>query len=238
MSSTNKTTNYDLSQYIGTDKPTYLGDYNGDMLKIDTQMKTNATSASNANTLAQTAKDTADGAETHAQTAITNAGTADTKATNAQNTATSALTKATANETAIAGILATLNLNSFDIITNSDMTCNNGTLASSQITVAKNSDGSLCKVYGTIFTTGSADGAVKVTFNTSLRPASEFTVTNLGIQGYALTGETIGCSATFKTNGNIEINGFASAGTGMKRIVVLPMLIFVKDFGDTPSQNA
>lgn len=35
MSSTNKTTYYDLSQYVGTDKPTYLGDYNSDMTKID-----------------------------------------------------------------------------------------------------------------------------------------------------------------------------------------------------------
>lgn len=35
MASTNKTTNYELSQYVGTDKPTYLGDYNSDMLKID-----------------------------------------------------------------------------------------------------------------------------------------------------------------------------------------------------------
>lgn len=48
MSSTNKTTNYKLSQYIGTDKPTYLGDYNSDMLKIDKQLKANADSASNA----------------------------------------------------------------------------------------------------------------------------------------------------------------------------------------------
>lgn len=35
MSSTNKTNYYNLSQYIGTDKPTYLGDYNSDMSKID-----------------------------------------------------------------------------------------------------------------------------------------------------------------------------------------------------------
>ena len=41
MSSSNKTSNYNLSQYIGTDKPTYLGDYNSDMSKIDGQMKTN-----------------------------------------------------------------------------------------------------------------------------------------------------------------------------------------------------
>lgn len=42
MASTNKTVNYDLSQYIGTDKPTYLGDYNSDMLKIDNAIKENA----------------------------------------------------------------------------------------------------------------------------------------------------------------------------------------------------
>lgn len=36
MSSTNQTPNLDLSQFIGTDKPAWLVDYNGDMSKIDT----------------------------------------------------------------------------------------------------------------------------------------------------------------------------------------------------------
>ena len=36
MASTNKTTHYELSQYVGTDKPTYLVDYNTDMATIDT----------------------------------------------------------------------------------------------------------------------------------------------------------------------------------------------------------
>lgn len=40
MSSTNKTATIELSQYVGTDKPTYLVDYNGDMLKIDTAIAT------------------------------------------------------------------------------------------------------------------------------------------------------------------------------------------------------
>lgn len=35
MASTNKTQYFELSQYISTDKPTYLVDYNGDMAKID-----------------------------------------------------------------------------------------------------------------------------------------------------------------------------------------------------------
>lgn len=60
MGSTNKTTNYELSQYIGTDKPSWLNDYNNDMLKIDTQMKTNATAAGNAQTTATAADGKAD----------------------------------------------------------------------------------------------------------------------------------------------------------------------------------
>ena len=35
MSSTNKTANYELSQFVGTDIPSILNDYNGDMRKID-----------------------------------------------------------------------------------------------------------------------------------------------------------------------------------------------------------
>ena len=42
MASTNKTENYDLSQFVGTDRPTWLGDYNSDMEKIDAQLKQNA----------------------------------------------------------------------------------------------------------------------------------------------------------------------------------------------------
>lgn len=42
MTATNHTKNYNLSQFAGTDRPTWLGDYNGDMTKIDAQLKRNA----------------------------------------------------------------------------------------------------------------------------------------------------------------------------------------------------
>lgn len=42
MTATNKTANYKLSQFVGTDRPTWLGDYNSDMSKIDAQLKRNA----------------------------------------------------------------------------------------------------------------------------------------------------------------------------------------------------
>ena len=42
MTATNHTKNYNLSQFAGSDRPTWLGDYNGDMAKIDAQLKRNA----------------------------------------------------------------------------------------------------------------------------------------------------------------------------------------------------
>lgn len=45
MTSTNKTTNYTLSQFETGDRPSFLHDYNSDMAKIDAQMKRNADAA-------------------------------------------------------------------------------------------------------------------------------------------------------------------------------------------------
>lgn len=64
MSSTNKTANYDLTQFLGTDKPAWLVDYNGDMVKIDTAIKNAADAAS-------AAQSTATGADGKADSALT-----------------------------------------------------------------------------------------------------------------------------------------------------------------------
>lgn len=118
MSSTNKTTNYKLSQYIGTDKPTYLGDYNGDMLKIDNQMKVNADSASNASSAASAAQAVADKASKDVKvlndsvtanskdiaSLKTKNGQQDVSIQNATNTASSAVNKANQNEQNITDI--------------------------------------------------------------------------------------------------------------------------------------
>lgn len=66
MTATNHTENYNLSQFAGTDRPTWLGDYNGDMTKIDTQLKRNADDIASAatgvlKTVAHTADLTGDG---------------------------------------------------------------------------------------------------------------------------------------------------------------------------------
>lgn len=86
MASTNKTTHYDLSQYVGSDKPTYLGDYNTDMSKIDTAINSAQTKADSADVAATAAQTAAETAQTTANTAVTNAATAqngvNTNATN------------------------------------------------------------------------------------------------------------------------------------------------------------
>lgn len=42
MTASRHTSHYDLSQFAAEDRPTWAGDYNGDMAKIDAQMKKNA----------------------------------------------------------------------------------------------------------------------------------------------------------------------------------------------------
>ena len=52
MSSTNKTSHYNLPQFIGSDIPTWLGDFNSAMTAIDSGINAAATSASEAATTA------------------------------------------------------------------------------------------------------------------------------------------------------------------------------------------
>ena len=60
MTATNHTKNYNLSQFVGTDRPTWLGDYNGDMTKIDAQLKRNADAITSAGGGLKTVSHTAD----------------------------------------------------------------------------------------------------------------------------------------------------------------------------------
>lgn len=105
FASTNKTANYDLPQFVGTDKPTWLGDINEAMADIDAGMHENATNISNmasdvasaSATASQASQDVA-GLTSTVNTLSSNVTAVTTTANNAQSTATSALNTAnTAN---------------------------------------------------------------------------------------------------------------------------------------------
>ena len=230
MASTNKTTNYELSQYIGTDKPTYLGDYNGDMLKIDTALKNNADAISTASTNATTAVNTANTASTNATTAVNTANTASTNATTALN-------KANSNEAQINNF----NLSSNETITTFTRTGSGTVREESIIYVAKNSDGSLAKIYGQITVnnvTNTSSNPGKITFNTSLRPTSNITIAGGTVACYVYDNKVITMynkEFVIKTNGDVEIEyNYNLSSGGVWRVVFINSLLYVKDFGDAP----
>lgn len=101
MASTNKTVTLELSQFIATDKPSWLTDYNGDMEKIDTfaagvdaDVSSAKSDAASAKSTAQTASNTAQQAQTAAGQAQSTATAAQTTAGQAQSTASNADNKA------------------------------------------------------------------------------------------------------------------------------------------------
>ena len=73
MASTNKTPNFNLPQFLGTDKASWLGDINPAMVTIDSQMQLNKTNANQAISSASNAVTVANGASSTANSALAKA---------------------------------------------------------------------------------------------------------------------------------------------------------------------
>ena len=106
MGYTNKTSHYELPQYVANDKPRWLGDFNSAMLKIDTVMADNDATAEAANSAATGAQTQVAALSSQlstiqgqVNTAVDTATTADGKATTAQSVATQASTTASEAKT-------------------------------------------------------------------------------------------------------------------------------------------
>lgn len=239
MSSTNKTTNYELSQFIGTDKPAWLADYNADMSKIDAQMKDNADGVTVADGKADsnaTAIGTLANLTTTAKTDLVSAvNEVDSHADTAQETATNA---ATAAATANANI-AKFNLTERSTLTPS---VNKGTINESVTNVqfACDTTGSVFKVYGRIYIVnlGSSSGTLSVTIGqTALRPTTSYTI-NTGVLVCRLLptrdikSDTVPRNLTVNTDGSITLTDTLLEGTTEYSIMIPPCLYFNSDFGD------
>lgn len=238
MASTNKTTNYELSQFLGSDKPAWLSDYNSDMNKIDTQMKANADAATAAGGTA-TAATTAIGDLTELTTTAKTSTVAainevDSNADTAQNTANRAYNKAGANEDAIAALSSYLNLTNF---TTPTVTASGATLNTGQTSVscAANADGSVGKIYGYIRFVAQASTAV-LTFQTPLRPNTAITVNGICIGQYDGTNILMR-SINIGTDGLATITFEQMAVGASWRCCLSACLIFAKSFGDSQLDN-
>lgn len=252
MASTNHTTNYNLPQYVGGDKPTYLGDFNTAMAAIDTQMKLNADNAAQAIGDSASAVSVANTANTTANTANSKAD-ANTSSINTitgttipavQSTANSALLQANTNATAITGLdtrvetlenttsdlsteIQRFNLTNFRQIQVSDVTVyGGGSCTGTALTLATNSDGSIFKLYGGINFSGNCSYA---TIQSSLRPDSAYKVNTAGIDNTFI-------SRDFQVNTDGTITIYLET-SGTIRVKFFPCLYFNKSFGDTGSDE-
>lgn len=303
MASTNKTTHYDLSQYIGTDKPTYLTDYNQDMAKIDAgiysakaESEINADSIGDLTDLQTSVKTDVVSAVNEVETTATNnsthIGNINLLQTINKSDVVSAINEVNTNQTsasshigdlldldttdksdlvdainevngktvtnknaigtlselesttktdlvsAVNEVFTFLNLNTFEDATN--LSTNIGSIngSNSFVKVARNSDGSLAKIYGRIRNDfNNMAGNYRVSFKTTLRPTSAITINTMVInrtiasaQTYMfVTDLTIGTDGTC-TTGEIAIATNCTQGY----MWFIPCLLFIKDFGDVP----
>lgn len=240
MSSTNKTTNYNLSQFLGSDKPAWLADYNQDMSKIDTQMKANADGVTAADGKADA--NTANiGELTYLSTTAKNNLVAainevDSDVTTAQNTANSASSAASTANT---------NINKFNLTNRFTLTSstNKGTINTSisNVQFATDTTSSIFKVYGRIYVDNLSGQTGTLTIKigeTSLRPSSSYEI-NMGAIVFRDYGNNLGDvvprNLTINTNGDITITDTLSLGAGTLlsySIMIPPCLYFNSDFGD------
>ena len=249
MASTNHTTNYNLSQFIGADKPAWLGDYNSDMGKIDTGIHNAQTTATGADGKADsnaTAIGTLANLTTTAKTSLVAAiNEVDSNADTAQNTATSAGTLANTAKLTADSIASQLNLNTIKADNHLTFSPSAGSFNGHDGTVVRNTESSLCKIYGTIYLNGvSGTGDMTVTITgTGINVDSPITINNHGFMtstvyqlqqaaGYAVSAISIVIS-----NDTITITLPRNSQIGQRMIYLSNSLLFLKDFGDvTPPE--
>lgn len=149
MGATNHTANYDLPQWIGTDKPTFLGDLNDAFLKIDTGMKTNQSEISGATSDAGNALAKATSAEQAVNTLSPLVNTASENASQALTTANNAAS--TANTANTNANTANSKLNTFNWSSQVSLTKPSGkTWEDFNVTYSRNEGMYLLNLYGII----------------------------------------------------------------------------------------
>ena len=245
MSHTNTTSNYNLPQFVGTDKPAWLTDINQAFSAIDTAIKNTSDTANTASGNATTANNNIGDPsqlttqnKTNLVNAINETVVNVTTAQQTANSATSTATLANTNANKALTEISNINLTSFNDLT---VTTTNGSVNTANVKVAKNSDGSLAKIYGSIYMTGMTSTATVTISDTGLRPEEDIVINGACLsERFMSTGDAsiYPQSYTIKTNGTVEISVYGQSSEAPRNYIFLEAcLLFIKQFGDTPIQN-
>lgn len=239
MSSTNKTTHYELSQFLGTDKPAWLTDYNSDMSKIDTGINTAQTTATGADGKADTANTNIGNLENLTTTTKTSLVSAinevDGHADGATESASNANTIAQVAKDTADGVAAYLDISNVNA-TLTATTSGGATVDQNRFHSAYNTTGTLGKIYGfmQLIKTNSQESVITLS-DTGLRPSETFNISD-GIIIYFFSGSStnlLTVDLTVNTNGTatFTIPGWIyGTGTTYVRVINQPYLIFAKKF--------
>lgn len=240
MSHTNTTTNYNLPQFVGTDKPAWLTDVNGAMSAIDSQMKTNADSATTANSNATSALNGVGTLGNLTTTEKSNlVGAINEVNGNLATTAQTASTAGTNASNAINGVQAVKNYLTMTQFSTLNATSSSAyvTLAYSTLKAAVNADGTFGRLYGKIDVTGTGTANATITLSdTGFRPSAPFSVT--GFAYAILNTSTVmaqyfaDLTLNFAVDGTVTITGLGAYSGMTGRIFLQTGLIFAQDFGD------
>ena len=265
FSSTNKTTHYDLSQYIASDKPTYLIDYNQDMTKIDTGIY-NAMSKASVNeanigtmsSLNTSEKTNLVGAINEVNTQVgsnTSNIEQNTQDISANNTKIGTLADlSTTYKTNLVGAINEVktdtktnkdsidkfNLVNYKTFTTSEISSSNVSSISGDIKVATNSDGSIFKIYTSNLSAVLTANNGSLTFNTDIRPTENITINGAGTSINEVNGDRTpvaisGFDIDINTNGVVTIALAKYQTADLIRLIINPCIYFAKNFGDTPT---
>lgn len=241
MSSTNKTTHYELSQFLGTDKPAWLNDYNSDMNKIDAGINTAQTTASGADGKATTNASsigTLANLTTTAKTDLVSAvNEVNTTASSASSVASGAGTTATQAKNKADALEAYLTLNTTASAT---FTATTGTVPVdyNSVDIRTNASKSLGKIYGTIRIQNIPANTTNITItsgDTGLRPSAAITFNGCSIIRHLGSGSyrDFPQSYTLNTDGTIT-SVINATGSSQIDLFFLAVLLFITDFGDVP----
>ena len=242
MASTNKTTHYELSQFLGTDKPAWLGDYNSDMQKIDTGINGAQSTATGADGKADTnaaAIGTLANLTTDEKTSLVAAiNEVDGHADTAQGTANSAANTANGAATGVTNLANYLTMATF---TTPTATVSSGaTIWKNEVSCAANNTGSLGKIYGRIYMNATINGNVTVTFATPIRPTTAITVNGGILAFWGAPGQDAnvptGASCTIATDGTCTVSLSVNANQEY-RLFFINSIIFATNFGDIPQPD-
>lgn len=228
MSSTNKTPNYNLPQYVADDKPTYLEDFNQAMMNIDTAIKETDVKAESNIADVQNALETAN-------QAIENANQANETALHAQNDATNAIATSNNAQTVVNNMQTTVNQNSQEINEMDDWII--GTLEKGEnyatnsynLSYKFNKKLNLLSFYGLV-----NGGENPIPANTKiaklpdfLKPLNPQTIYNCGYFYYHNAQNTVPSDLTFTKDGFIKLS------TDNARILLISSFICTKGWFKT-----